>query len=153
MRARELIDYHYYNLVVLDEDLEFCDNIQAIEFANNSKSMDTSMMMEIVGWGHMSPTKKSISSELLSVRSELIKQSTCHKSYEDIFDEIPDEIPLFCLDYAPSHGVFDDTEALAISNGVVYGLAVFRDENLPQLFVHASMFSKKIRQTVRKYSL
>lgn len=147
-----MIDYHYYNLVVLDEDLEFCDNVQPIVFANNSKSMDTSMPMEIVGWGHLSEIKKSISSELLSVRSELVKHSACQMAYEDIFEEVPDEIPLFCLDYAPSHGVFDEAESLAIANGVLYGLGIYRDENQPQLFVHASMFSKKVRQTIRKYS-
>lgn len=157
LKAKEIIDYHYYNLVVLSEDVEFTDSIRPIEFSDDTTQMKTEKPIKMVGWGHTSKKSMKIADDLLYMTTSPVSEAVCEHAYADIFDEVPDGIPIFCLEHPPGIGVFDESESLAVVDGILQGFGVYREETdemaHPALFVHVSIFVKKVRKTIRKYSM
>lgn len=156
LKARELIDYHYYSLIILEEDVEFTDTIAPIEFSDDVSQMGTDSPVKMVGWGQTSKKSGKIADNLLYMTTGTVSDADCQQAYEDVFDEVPDNIPIFCLLHPAGYGVFDETESLAVVGGVLQGFGVYREETEtmehPALFVHVSIFVKKVRKTIRKYS-
>lgn len=153
MTAKEIIDYHYYNLVVLSEDVEFSDSIAPLEFSDDPNHVSANMPVKVVGWGHTSQKSGKIANDLLVMSTESISDSDCEHAYADVFDEVPDSIAIFCLTHPQGHGVFDESESLAVANGLLHGFGVYRNtEELehPSLFVHVSIFTKKVRKTIKQ---
>lgn len=157
LRAKEIIDYHYYNLIILSEDVLFSDSIRPIEFSDDRTHMAPSTPVKVVGWGHTSTKAIKVDNDLLVMSTATISEEACQHAYEDIFDEVPDGIPIFCLTHPQGYGVFDEAESLAVSGDFLHGFGVYREETEamehPALFVHVSIFVKKIRKTVRKYEI
>lgn len=156
VKAKEILDYHYYNLVILEEAVQFTDSIRPIEFSDDPKQMTENVPIKIVGWGSTSQKSGKISNDLLYMSTESLADSVCEHVYADIFDEVPDGIPIFCLAHPPGYGVFDESESLAVnSDGILQGFGVYREDTdtmeHPALFVHVSVFVKKVRKTIRKY--
>lgn len=156
LKAKEIIDYHYYNLIVLEKDVEYSDTVRAIEFSDDPKQMTENSQISMVGWGHTSKKSDKVADDLLKMTSASLSAAACEHAYADIFDEVPDGIPIFCLSHPPGYGVFDESESLAVKDGILQGFGVYREETdemaHPALFVHVSIFVKKVRKTVVKYA-
>ena len=157
MRAKEIIDYHYYNLIVLEEFVASTNSVRAIQFSDDPQQMKGTGLVEVVGWGKVTKGADQVADELMYLATEPLSEAECERAYGDVFDEVPDGIPIFCVGHPPGYGVFDDTESVAVRNGVLQGFGVYREESEamdhPALFVHVSIFVKKVRKTIRKYSM
>lgn len=156
VKAKEIVDFHYYDLVILAEDLAFTDSIQPVAFSGDAKEVTSNMPMKTVGWGFEMEKQTVNSKHLMVVPSQVLPENTCHHAYPDIFDEVPDTIPMFCLSHPSGPGVFDESESVALSGNTLHGFGVYRDitekQDNPALFVHMSIFHKKIRKTIKNYS-
>lgn len=157
VKPKEIIDYHYYSLIILEKEVEVSDSIKSIEFSDDPKQITVNTPVTMVGWGQTSRKSGKVANDLLLMSSESLSESACEHAYADLFDEVPDSISIFCLSHPPGHGVFDESESLAISGGLLQGFGVYReitDEmEHPALFVHVSIFVKKVRKTIRKYAM
>lgn len=148
MPVKNILQTEFVSFIILDKDMTFGPTVKAVKFTDQPSSEEFTKL-QVVGWGYPSIDDNIRTDSMYVQNLPVMNQDDCESENGELFDEIPEYVPLYCLAERSTYGMFDLAIVPVFKNGAVEAFAIGREEDTTSiLLVHAQFVYHEMKMTL-----